>query len=161
MDCRSVFERWHLGSANQRVALWTVCWYVLSSRDHCHNPPSHIHNAMSLHHPQYATQIQKYRIIPLQMEMFSLTFGESPYTWIRAYSISNHPHVVIWRKSLKCLCEKIRWSALVFTHTRNSTYAFPNIFQIGDVPMIPHDTNSCKSSSPLQPKSTTSTPLED
>ena len=41
--------------------------------------------------------------------------------------------------------EMLMWkNPMVNTYARNSTYTFPNIFQI-HVPMIPHDTNSCKS----------------
>ena len=58
---------------------------------------------------------------------------------------------------MKCLCEKMRWSI----HTRAIALTLSPISSrsgISYVPMIPHDTNSCKSSSPLQPKSTTSAP---
>ena len=41
MDCSAVCKRSNLHTANQRVPLWTVCWYALSPLDpqHCHTSP--------------------------------------------------------------------------------------------------------------------------
>ena len=152
MDCRSVFERWHLASANQRVALWTVCWYVLSSPDHCHNPPSHIHNVSSSSSTcNTKTEIQSYTHT-----------NENVFLNIRSKALYSDRRIFRF-KSSTCgygeNSEMLMWkNPMVYTHTRNSTYTFPNIFQI-HVPMIPHDTNSynTKVGSSLQPKSTTST----
>ena len=58
MDCSSVCKRWDLHSANQRVPLWTVCWYALSllHHEHCHTPPPpHTHTHTHRHRHTYMT----------------------------------------------------------------------------------------------------------
>ena len=112
MDCRSVFERWHLASANQRVALWTVCWYVLSSQDHCHNPPSHIHNVSSSSSTcNTKTEIQSYTYT-----------NENVFLNIRSKALYSDRRIFRFKSSTcgyeenseMLMWKKIRWS----THTR-------------------------------------------
>ena len=153
MDCRSVFQRWHLASANQRVALWTVCWYVLSSQDHCHNPPSHIHNVSSPSSTcNTKTEIQSYTHT-----------NENVFLNIRSKALYSDRRIFRFKSSTcgyeenseMLMWKKIRWS----THTRAIALTLSQISsKSGMSPWSHMILIAAKVGSPLQPKSTTSAP---